>query len=208
MMRFSFARNGPEVSPLYDACAKGDEDVVCYRINEHPGELAKTDMIGRTPLFMAAIAGHKEIVREILSTDAGWATLNKSDATQTTPLLAALNYHQHDTALALVEAGANVFLKDNEGMSPLFEACSCGFIDIVTKLAMRGADPNQLRGTRSLLYAIAMQKDDNQLVLRTLVECGADAGLKWDRSWHAETGECTNELCEAVYRVTEATKKE
>ena len=60
-----------------------------------------------------------------------------------------MSYRHTDAALALLEGGANVNIRDRAGNSPLHVAAQQGDLAVVKELLAKGVDPN-IRTPRSL----------------------------------------------------------
>ncbi|XP_066569342.1 histone-lysine N-methyltransferase EHMT1 isoform X2 [Amia ocellicauda] len=93
----------------------------------------------RTPLHVAAEAGHKEICHMLVQ--AG-ANLDMCDEDQRTPLMDAAENNHLDTVKYLLRAGAIVNHKDDGGWTPMIWATEYKHIDEVKLLLSRGADIN------------------------------------------------------------------
>lgn len=101
---------------------------------------AKTSMLGKTPLHLAAENGHKQIVELLI---AKGANVNATEREMTnTPLhLAALIGHTQIAEL-LLSNGAGVNARNKNGSSPLREAIIWGRMEMVKFLIAKGADVN------------------------------------------------------------------
>src|SRR5262245_40923642 len=111
---------------------------------------------GMTPLLFAARDGRVEIVRTLLDAR---ADINQRDANDITPLIAAITNNHPDTARLLIERGADIKAADWYGRTPLWAAVEtrnmdvdnasfensidrAPFLDLITLLLEKGADPN------------------------------------------------------------------
>ena len=79
---------------------------------------------------------------------------------------------------ALIELGADVNIKNNQGETPLHQAVKERELNMVKVLADAGVDVNvkNSRGATPLLMALA---DDNPAMVKELVENGADPNMKF-----------------------------
>ncbi|XP_062409434.1 histone-lysine N-methyltransferase EHMT1 isoform X6 [Sardina pilchardus] len=89
----------------------------------------------RTPLHVAAEAGHEEVCH--LLVQAG-ANLDMCDDDQRTPLMEACENNHMDTVRYLLKAGASVTHKDAEGSTCLHLAAKLGHFEIVQHLLSTG----------------------------------------------------------------------
>ncbi|TSK72083.1 Histone-lysine N-methyltransferase EHMT1 [Bagarius yarrelli] len=89
----------------------------------------------RTPLHVAAEAGHQEVCHMLVQ--AG-ANLDICDEDQRTPLMEACENNQLDTVCYLLRAGAIVSNKDAEGSTCLHLAAKAGHFNIVKYLLFTG----------------------------------------------------------------------
>ncbi|KAK3555456.1 hypothetical protein QTP86_016095 [Hemibagrus guttatus] len=89
----------------------------------------------RTPLHVAAEAGHQEVCHMLVQ--AG-ANLDICDEDQRTPLMEACENNQLDTVRYLLRAGAIVSNKDAEGSTCLHLAAKAGHYNIVKHLLFTG----------------------------------------------------------------------
>lgn len=122
-------------------------------------------------LMKASLEGDQMRVRILL--ELGVSPNEQESILGTTALMVACLAGQTDIARDLLDHGARVDLRDNDGRTALMEACMAGDKDLVTMLVDRGADVNaqSRHGTTPLLAACISGKPD---VIRTLLERGAD----------------------------------
>jgi len=86
----------------------------------------------------AALTGNIEVIRQHIK--AG-SDLNEKDETGGgSPLHTATTFDKTEVALTLLEAGANINFKNNEGSTPLHTAAFLCRIEIVKALLKNGAD--------------------------------------------------------------------
>jgi hypothetical protein len=131
-------------TPLMYAAASGDSTVVSELL-DRGAAAADRDMWNRTPLFYAAGArrGDDGIIRML--TEKG-ADINDRSKAGRTPLMYAVVNENHGTALALLAAGADRSVQDNDGNTALHLFClrvrDSSMLEILEKLAE--GDPNPL----------------------------------------------------------------
>lgn len=80
-----------------------------------------------TPLFLASIYGHLNIVRYIIER-VPRVNLNKGDKFKRTPLLLAVRNGNADIAAYLIRNNADVNLPDTSGNTPLHYAAAYGWL--------------------------------------------------------------------------------
>lgn len=108
--------------------------------------------IDRTALGWAALLGHIDAVKYLLS--AG-ADLSRIDAMKMTALHNAAMGDHSDVVELLVDAGMDLHAEAFDGMTPLHAAAECNAISAVKNLVKLGADPSRLnsRGESPFLAA-------------------------------------------------------
>ena len=98
-----------------------------------------TDNSGSTPLHYAVSRNYPSVVAALIAADEK-VSLNVADALGLTPLHWAVG--NVTIVDSLIEADANVTLKDNFGKTPLHYAATGGFYDVVVGLLAEDADVN------------------------------------------------------------------
>lgn len=113
--------------------------------------------------------------------------INIGDVTHyanTTPLMIASSYNHYDIAKALIDNGALVNLKANDGFNALMEAVRTGNIEIAKLLIEHNSDLNIKNEYGTTMIIIACEKG-NEEMFNLLVENNADINEK--SSWGAST---------------------
>ncbi|XP_062867153.1 histone-lysine N-methyltransferase EHMT1 isoform X2 [Trichomycterus rosablanca] len=129
----------------------------------------------RTPLHVAAEAGHQEICHMLVQ--AG-ANLDICDEDQRTPLMEACENNQLDTVRYLLRAGAIVSHKDAEGSSCLHLAAKAGHFAIVEHLlstAVTDINCQDDGGWTAMIWATEYKHVD---LVKLLLSKGADANIR------------------------------
>ena len=107
---------------------------------------------GATPLYIASVEGHLEVVRELLARGAAVdAARNITETSSATPLYIASWAGHLEIVRELLKAKANVDAARNDGWTPLLIASQKGHLEIVRELraAMEAAKrPKSLLNTR------------------------------------------------------------
>lgn len=104
-------------SPLFDAALVGNADVC-----EYLGKFCNADALdgsGRTALFIAASAGHTDVVASLLSSS---SSPNIRDKDGKSPLIFAVKEGVNDVVRVLVRGRANVGAEDDERRTALWHA--------------------------------------------------------------------------------------
>ncbi|XP_046723549.1 histone-lysine N-methyltransferase EHMT1 isoform X1 [Silurus meridionalis] len=121
---------------LYISAKQGELQKVLMMLVEGIDPNFKMDSQSkRTPLHVAAEAGHQEVCHMLIQ--AG-ANLDICDEDQRTPLMEACENNQLDTVRYLLRAGAIVSNKDAEGSTCLHLAAKAGHFNIVKHLLFTG----------------------------------------------------------------------
>jgi ankyrin repeat protein len=124
---------------VFEAASFGDTDRLTQILDEDPGAASARSGDGFTALHFAAFFGGPAAVRVLLDRGAevdavgtGWMT--------GTPLHSAASASHTDSAVALLEAGADPNARQSHGWTPLHSAAANGLPDLVRALIAHGAD--------------------------------------------------------------------
>lgn len=98
------------------ACAKGEYDVAKMRLQERPEDLNFSDHAGNTPLQVACLNGHEDVVKLLI--EAG-CNLDCRNDDKDTPLLDAVENGHLAVVKLLLGAGVNPRRPNAEGQEPL-----------------------------------------------------------------------------------------
>jgi hypothetical protein len=98
------------------ACAKGEYEAAKKRLAERPEDLNFADYAGNTPLQVASLNGHENIVQLLI--EAG-CNLDCRNSDKETPLLDAVENGHLAVVKLLLQAGVNPRKADAEGHEPL-----------------------------------------------------------------------------------------
>ncbi|KXJ85167.1 ankyrin repeat-containing domain protein [Microdochium bolleyi] len=135
-------------------------------------QLATRDELGQTPLHLAALHGHDEIIRMILNHGAPVDPLNQEGYTP----LHKLIWQAHDGGLDeiihdMVIAGANIKSADESGRTALMRVIEANRTKLVELLLSKGADVSAIdTDQRGALVYAAGGTPKNFLILRLLFE--------------------------------------
>ena len=145
------AKGGMGRSPLLWSCRSGALHVLKVLV-EAGAEVRVTDDNGDTCLILASYFGRTETVRYLAGLPE--VDVNHKGNAGYTALLAAAEKHP-DVVQVLIDAGADVEVKDTVGRSPLHLACRSGALAAVNVLVKAGADVcvTDNKGDRCLMSA-------------------------------------------------------
>ena len=170
------------------------------------------DEYGRTPLQIAALLGHTEIVKLLINDNK--ININQATSLGNTPLLIASYRGNTDIASLLIDKKAAIEKANNQGETPLMIASRVGDTKIVKMLISKGAKINKAADDGATPLYIAsgngktdtvklliegkatLNKADNRgvtplmraaisdhmTIVRLLVESGADTTIRSDRN--------------------------
>lgn len=136
-----------ERDSFLDAARNGDLERVELMLRDKPDLVFRRGLEGVTPLFLAAVGGHKAVVELLL---ANKAEVDAKHSTGLTPLHIAADRGHRDVAELLLANGADVNARDNYGLTPLHFAAAGGYKDVVELLLAHKADVNA--GSRSFWW--------------------------------------------------------
>jgi len=150
-------------TPLHEACEHGRRDMVELLIVEGADVNAK-DNDGVTPLHIMFLTGRARLdVAELLI--AKGADVNaKETSTGRTPLYRAVEIGHTQIVGFLIDKGADVNTKDNEGQTPLHGACKLGYKQMVELLIAKGADINAKDNKGQTALSLANEQGRTEIV--------------------------------------------
>lgn len=128
-------------TPFLYAAAEGRLAILRLILATGRADLADTNRYGGNALIPAAHHGHPEVVRELLKTNIAVDHVNRLGWTALleTIILSDGGPTHQDIMAQLIAAGADVNLKDGEGVSPLTHARQRGYTEMVKMLEAAGA---------------------------------------------------------------------
>lgn len=151
------------------ACTSGDTDLVRAAL-EHNKSLVNTrGKIGMTPLMLAALQGHKDVVRLLIDNGANINAVNEDNGT---PLMAAVNGNNLDIVKLFIDSNADLEIRSCEDKTALAYAITLGHYEVAKLLAESGADVNAVVEGVSLLMQACVCGWGNMAEL--LIKNGAD----------------------------------
>jgi ankyrin repeat protein len=160
---------------LMNTCFSGSLDIARVLIDAGADvNLKSTD--GYTPLFLAVQEKHKPVIEYLLSKGARVDEKNGPDGV--TALMNACFDESLDMLMMLVDAGADVNLKSNEGYTPLYNAVQAKETYNIEYLLSKGARIDEKCGPHGLTALFKACTDGALYVAKNLVDAGADVNLK------------------------------
>src|SRR6266478_249224 len=161
----SCGKNNVRSDEIYYAAANGDLDKVKALLKDNPDLVSSKDKDGYTPLHLAAVEGHTDVVKYLL---AGKADVNALDKDDETPLhLAAFKGHK-DVVELLLTSRADVNAKADDGTTPLHLATQKDHKDMASLLLASNANVNAKAddGTTPFTTAVFLGYKDIAELLR------------------------------------------
>jgi ankyrin repeat protein/L-ascorbate metabolism protein UlaG (beta-lactamase superfamily) len=155
---------------IHEAVQQGDLSKTQSLITKDPALLNSKTEDGRTPLHVAVLGGHKELVEYLIQEGANIDALDKEGRT---PLMNAIMFKKPDLAHSLVKMGADVKIIGKEGANAIIFALFFGPEDLIEPILDHGQDVNQTYegGVTIMQGAAAMGKLS---AMNILYERGAD----------------------------------
>ena len=139
-------------SPLHLASISGELTTVKVLVKAG-ADVRATDACGNTCLILAAHHGHTETVRYLVSLPE--VDLNHQDSWNCTVLHCAAQENRSDVVQVLIDAGADIETKNDEGRSPLHLASISGELTTVKMLVKAGADVRDTDAKRATCLTLA-----------------------------------------------------
>ena len=118
-----------------------------------------------TPLLAATFSGNLEVVRKLIEYD--HAEINVGDVYEWTPLhLASMGHNFKDDYVLrfLLEHGADINARNQDGSTPLLVASFHGALEVVSLLLERGADVEARRNDGKTALQLAVENGDDDVV--------------------------------------------
>lgn len=162
---------------IFHLSTEGFIEELLHVIEKNPKAVNKLNEDGWTPLFTAALNGHRDVVELLLNKN---ADVNATDSDLRTPLhIACFKGHKKICRL-LVAHGGNLCTADKWGRTPLHWAASQGHLKVAHELVMHEADihTRDQWGLNPLHWALV---NDHTDVAEYLVSKGATtSGVVYD----------------------------
>jgi ankyrin repeat protein len=159
--------------PLHWAASGGSVEAVEYLLRRNPLDVNAVSCSGRTPLYMASIRGHANVVAVLLEHGAD-VNVKVARNHGSTPLIAACSHgHLAVAELLLAHRAINLHGVTTKGRSALHVASADGWLDIVKLLVLNKASLN-LADDEGRTPLLGASRNGHFGVVRHLLEHGAD----------------------------------
>lgn len=163
-----------EDRPIHKAAKKGNLKRVKKIIDDDPTQVNIQNIHGWTPLYLASIKGHTEVVEFLLARN---ADIELGNHMNERPLEKAAKFGHYDVVKTLLAHGATVNCKNDFGQIPLHWAAVWSNKEMVGLLLSYGADisAKDENNDTPLHWAV---RGDNKEVVDILLLHGADIFAK------------------------------
>ncbi len=125
---------------IFEASALGLVDRIHALVSEDPARVSAYAQDGFYPLGLAAFFGHLDAVRALIALGAD-VHATARNAFKVQPIHAAVASRNLDIIRAVLEAGADPNVPQQQGFVPLHEAATNGNREMAELLVKHGADP-------------------------------------------------------------------
>lgn len=126
-----------EYTPAHIAVRDGDLHELKKIISKDKSLVSEKSTLGFTPLYIASMEGHSDIVSYLLSQGADIEVKNHLEER---PLAKAVKFGHIEVARILIDNGAEVNAQDFQGLTALHWSISNGSLELVKLLVLNGAD--------------------------------------------------------------------
>lgn len=162
---------------IHNAVQQGDLTKTQNLIAKDPALLNSKTEDGMTPLHVAVMGGHKELMKFLIQEGANIDALDKEGRT---PLLNAIMFKKSELAHMLIEKGADVRIRCKEGANAIIYALFFGPEDLIEPILDNGQDVNERYwGGATIMQGAAAMGHKNAMSI--LFEKGADVNASSER---------------------------
>jgi len=153
---------GPELD-VFDAASVGATARVAELLDREPSLVNDYSSDGFYPLGLAAFFAHPETVRLLLARGGDVAQAAKNPM-RVQPLHSAAAGRSFEAVKLLVDAGAPVNGRQQEGWTPLQEAVQSGDVEMTRYLLAHGADPRQQNDAGKSAIGLAAERGNAEIL--------------------------------------------
>ena len=146
---------------LHTAAKKGKLESIKLLVVEQGTDKDKENSHGHTPLYLASLYGHLEVVKYLVEQG---ASLDKANNSGNTPLSGAAHRGHLQVARYLLEQGADRDKADNHGYTPLHYAAQQDHLETAMLLMSYGADFNARTVDSELPIDLACSEEMKQAI--------------------------------------------
>ena len=149
---------GVDSTDIFEACRKGDRELVETLFKTDPDIIHVTDIKGYTPLIIAVYNNQPNVVEFLLQHGARTET---HDQVGNTALMGVCFRGYKEIVSMLLDAGVDVDQRNHQGATALTFAATFGHLEIAEMLLKKGADINarDVRGKSPLDHAIIQENE-------------------------------------------------
>ncbi|MFG6430273.1 ankyrin repeat domain-containing protein [Roseateles sp. LYH14W] len=156
------------------AAAFESQSALMALLNAEPQLMNERTGLGETPLHYLAVENQLDAVRLLIARGAAVSTLNEC---RTTPLSDAASLGYEEMVGLLLEHGAMLHVPGQEE-PVLHGAVRHGTVQVVQRLLIAGASPNEVDDMMQTPLHVAAESDDCVPVLQLLLGAGAQTSLR------------------------------
>ncbi len=147
---------------IFEASALGLVDRIAALVSEDPARVSAYSPDGFYPLGLAAFFGHLDAVRALLARGAD-VHATARNAFKVQPVHAAAASRNLDILRAVLEAGSDPNVPQQQGFRPLHEAASSGNREMAELLVKHGANPGLANEAGKSSIDLAGEKGHTEL---------------------------------------------
>ena len=195
------SRDGENRTALYAAAANNKLEVVEY-LCLSKAEINSYGRNGWTPLTVATVEGHNEIIKALLKYDADLEKVKKDEKGDFTAVFQASAGNHPDIVEYLCKSGAKVNVYGINGWTPLTAAASEGYTEVVNILLKfgKGIDLEMVakskEGDSTALYHATVGNHPD--IVEILCKAGAKVNVYGINGWTPLTAAAKNGFTEVV----------
>jgi uncharacterized protein len=158
--RIARERGQPDV---FEAAALGRPERVAAVLDDDPGLARAWTPDGFTALHYAGFFGDVESARSLIAAGADVNAIARNPRLAVAPIHSAAASRQNETVRALLDAGADPNLRQENGFVALHAAAQHGDRELAELLLERGADPSAATGDGRTAESIARDEGHDEL---------------------------------------------